>query len=684
MNARLALCLSALLLTPSVQAAPACADGNPIPITAPSCAPLKPPTLSCAMPTDVQGALKQPNASTVQRASNLFSWQTFIALNWPVDPAQRGVPAADAPFSAPGPRVWESWKEAYEVYLPEGREPPAWNAAQEMPGICGDVNKLLLRTSKVSDVVDGQLQALPAQGDLPATLKDQQGRLVRYEIRLNRTLFDYIVSERLYDGTVQAKASAVDFPDGSQLIKAAWREIDESQAPNFLSTLACVCDDEDVDQPTGCRVQRMGLAGLHVMSKTPSAPQWIWSTFEQVDNIVSTHADVMPLNDPACPPERCPPNRQTPAQVPSQITRVVPIPNQNPICSRTDQPTDNVAALNADLRKAISAANLALAQYELVNTQWPVPGHSPTRSTEFVVAPAVLANTTMESFAQEASTCMGCHAMSRTLNPAQFVSADFSFTLNNAQPRPPADCEDVEASESCNDQLLPTPHQPPPEAPIEWAVYRGYDYAIQTYELVNQPGETPFVGNRLHCQSCHLHGGGDPEAGWWAGSYQRMGGLEGLQNRINGCFERSMNGRALCTPGTDCDNNTVMSTLIAYMRWLDVQYARRYGKKTPTSGFPPLPEPPLPPSADRGAAVFAQKCAYCHDVDGQGRYLGGYFRPAVWGPDSYNAAAGLGKVETLAAFIGANMPYTSGGLLTPQEAWDVATFIDAQPRPGKD
>jgi hypothetical protein len=27
----------------------------------------------------------------------------------------------------------------------------------------------------------------------------------------------------------------------------------------------------------------MRLAGFHLMTKTPSAPQWIWSTFEQVD-----------------------------------------------------------------------------------------------------------------------------------------------------------------------------------------------------------------------------------------------------------------------------------------------------------------------------------------------------------------------------------------------------------------
>lgn len=43
----------------------------------------------------------------------------------------------------------------------------------------------------------------------------------------------------------------------------------------------------------------------------------------------------------------------------------------------------------------------------------------------------------------------------------------------------------------------------------------------------------------------------------------------------------------------------------------------------------------------------------------------------------------MGRIEDLGAFVRWNMPYTSGGMLTTREANDLATFIDAQCRPGK-
>ena len=45
----------------------------------------------------------------------------------------------------------------------------------------------------------------------------------------------------------------------------------------------------------------MGLVGLHIAHKTQHAPQWIWSTFEQVDNYKGPDPS---FNDPACPPRR--------------------------------------------------------------------------------------------------------------------------------------------------------------------------------------------------------------------------------------------------------------------------------------------------------------------------------------------------------------------------------------------
>ena len=107
----------------------------------------------------------------------------------------------------------------------------------------------------------------------------------------------------------------------------------------------------------------------------------------------------------------------------------------------------------------------------------------------------------------------------------------------------------------------------------------------------------------------------------------------------------------------------------------DAQHAR---------GFPDLTTNSVVGIASTGKDIFQQKCAFCHKNDGQGHYASDtYFRPALWGNNSYNADSGLGGAATLAKFLRWNMPYTSGGLLTDQEAQDIACYIDEQARPGK-
>ena len=68
-----------------------------------------------------------------------------------------------------------------------------------------------------------------------------------------------------------------------------------------------------------------------------------------------------------------------------------------------------------------------------------------------------------------------------------------------------------------------------------------------------------FTGNNLNCQSCHLQAGTQPYAmpltGIW-GQFPQYRGREGavdtLEVRINGCMERSMNGRALPPEAAKC------------------------------------------------------------------------------------------------------------------------------------
>jgi cytochrome c len=417
--------------------------------------------------------------------------------------------------------------------------------------------------------------------------------------------------------------------------------------------------------------------GLHVTQKTPNAPQWIWATFEHVNNVPgpASSGQAYSFNNPNC--KNCPANRETKAGTANQLTRERPISSASAGDGNTD---DNTVELNGDVATALEGANSVLGRYELVGTQWPVnsassAGSSDSSSKTVVnVRPQILANTTMESFVQSTSSCMGCHAAARTTNQGAFVSSDFVFVLNNAKPAAP------------DPYALNAPGSPKDAWEKQnWPrITRGYDLASRTYELL--PKHVPTA--KLHCSSCHLQQGRDSSAAWWVGLSRDYPTLPALQNRVNQCFLNSLNGKALCTPDGkngkgDCDKSEPMRSIVTYTQWLDRQWNAKQSKLPVPDGLPTIAT--LVGDPGRGSQIFVQKCAVCHNSEGQGRYSGGvYYRPALWGPQSFNFSAGMFAYPyMLASFIKNNMPYGSGGELTDQEAWDVATFVHDMPRPTK-
>lgn len=188
------------------------------------------------------------------------------------------------------------------------------------------------------------------------------------------------------------------FPAGSQIAKAAWREVDGTAADRFLTTNACVCESPGGGALKDCRRQQMGLVGFHLMTKTPSAPQWIWSTFEQVDNVISPHGAPASFHSNTC--RGCIPNRQSDLGFPNQTTRLIPIPSHGPDCKRPEEAVDDIARLNHDMQQALTKTGSVLRRYELISTQWPYPpaGTETQPSTVFDVRPRLLGNTTLETF----------------------------------------------------------------------------------------------------------------------------------------------------------------------------------------------------------------------------------------------------------------------------------------------
>lgn len=189
-----------------------------------------------------------------------------------------------------------------------------------------------------------------------------------------------------------------------------------------------------------------------------------------------------------------------------------------------------------------------------------------------------------------------------------------------------------------------------------------------------------YVGNALSCVNCHTDAGRMAgSAPLWAAyvSYpayrSKNKKVNTYEERLQGCFRFSMNGKA---PPLGSE---VLVALESYSYWL--AKGLPVDEKVPGRGYPNLPDPAQAPDYVRGQKVYEAKCAICHAQNGQGQYVNGQtVFPPLWGDKSFNWGAGMGSYKNAAKFIYANMPYGMSYSLTPQEAWDVAYFMDAHER----
>ncbi|MDG1572926.1 c-type cytochrome [Robiginitalea sp. M366] len=222
-------------------------------------------------------------------------------------------------------------------------------------------------------------------------------------------------------------------------------------------------------------------------------------------------------------------------------------------------------------------------------------------------------------------------------------------------------------------------------------VRKGYELVAHTADYLGPEAPDPemrFTGNHMNCTSCHLKAGTQAGAASWVGvaaRFPQFGGRSNrvgtLEDRINGCMERSMNGRKLPV------DSEPMQAMVAYMEWLGEDLPE--AEAAAYQGFPRLKIPEGAVDLQAGEAVYAKDCAVCHGAGGQGisKPDGGYIYPPLWGPDSFNDGAGMHRVLTAAQFIKGNMPYglatRESPVLTDEEAFQVAGYINSFDRPHK-
>ena len=225
-------------------------------------------------------------------------------------------------------------------------------------------------------------------------------------------------------------------------------------------------------------------------------------------------------------------------------------------------------------------------------------------------------------------------------------------------------------------------------------VRRGRDLITATYAHIGP--EVPdrakrFAGNNLACSNCHLQAGtkkfGTPLFGLF-GEFPmysaRLGAEITIEDRLNACMTRSMNGRPLPVRSSE------MQAMVAYIKFLSTGVPP--GQRLPGLGVGKMPELDRAADPTRGQTIYANSCVICHGGNGEGirRSLPtadlGYVVPPLWGSDSFNDGAGMSRLITAANFVHFNMPHGADYLnpqLSPEDAWDVAAYMVSQPRPHK-
>jgi thiosulfate dehydrogenase len=233
-----------------------------------------------------------------------------------------------------------------------------------------------------------------------------------------------------------------------------------------------------------------------------------------------------------------------------------------------------------------------------------------------------------------------------------------------------------------------------PDDPRGRAARRGRDLFTATYAHIGPDVADPakrYAGNNLACANCHLQAGtkkfGLPVYGLRDDfpEYSARHGAEiSLENRLNSCMARSMNGRALPNDSVE------MQDLVAYIEFLSTGLPA--GEQLTGYGSGNMRELNRAADPELGKAVYARACLFCHGGKGEGIPRSGaatdlgFLVPSLWGPGSFNDGAGMNRLITAANFVHFNMPHGTDYLnpqLTVEEAWDVAAYVLSQPRPDK-
>jgi len=410
-----------------------------------------------------------------QSQADCFAWQSFISLNWPEDATKKFGEPADLSFVQ-----WETYVPIDVLFPPKGVKPPVWGSlisdkhAQKFNiqnfTLDKGNTKLLTFSNKFPNsetMFDlGPDQAAPSNG--PNWLGAQNSTNIWYEIKLNKDYYDYVVTNKYYNAKNQhidaANNIPMVFPKGNTQgtvgaieLKAAWMEVTDpsSEKWNRFKLSKATVLDQLTDK---LRTTTVALVGLHILHKTENQPTWIWSTFEQVDNVPDSGAhpygynfandscttQTVTLKDGTTAAVTCVDNTSPPYYlneadpVPIQLSRVNPID------------TLDAVPINTKMQSAIKTlyAESVWQYYQLVDVIWsqslqadpttPIIAPRKINLSSMQSGAHIVANSTLESYVQDKNTCYQCHVNSHIADyppdaENNKIFGDFSFAIKAAK-----------------------------------------------------------------------------------------------------------------------------------------------------------------------------------------------------------------------------------------------------------
>lgn len=380
---------------------------------------------------------------SVQPCFDIFSWQTFIALNWPAD--ANGAPLATFTANPQAQRVWEYYKDPSEVFQTNEFRLPFMGPYKMQAGLKG-LHQFSTLSSELTMNLPPNIKQATGQ-----PLIDKNLNFVTYEVRMNPDEVNYIENNGLNTKEGQV-GKTIFFPAGTYTagvgameIKSTWKilvaGVDDSTKYYHRPAVIYVPANQSATGQALYLRETVGLVAMHIIHKTNRFQTWVWTSFEHIDNApeqaqVSSAGNNYSFFNPACttckidsPPAPAKPYLWQPkkpyagkyATIVNNDSFGTQVVRQNPVYAPTD-------SINKKMQNKLASINSVFANYRLIGTQWSLK--TETFPSKQLFIPDTLANTTLETYKQNSGCTQTCHIFATNVVDS---SADFSFLLSHAR-----------------------------------------------------------------------------------------------------------------------------------------------------------------------------------------------------------------------------------------------------------